>query len=419
MPFYNDLRPYKDSKDRDFIRIDPNMSSREKMRTIDGLLRLKPFLKNGKAGSEATEAKKGVPQRKTEENLLIASWNLVSFGAGDYRTTEAMYYLAEMIACFDLIAIQEVKPHLNDLNRLIRILGSNWAYMVNDAMGGDAGNDERFAYVYNTDRVRPSGVAGEISPWDELRGDLGATLTDLKRPAYMTGFVTGWKDFALVNLHLHPGEKDERIKDGVTLPADSAIRQEEVRLLLAALADRKEQLWTDNLVLVGDMNFYRSEDGPTIDLIHAAGYWESAGLVGKTTNMTVNPRDAETYDRMFFNGTKRDEDRYFRIAVDDQGEEQGGVLDIFAEVYRDEDWPDYRIEMSQKHSDKDKGKALLTDDAAAWKYYRDTFRKRQLSDHYPIWVELSVDDALTFLAEKRKEIEKDLRREENADPLLG
>ena len=36
---------------------------------------------------------------------------------------------------------------------------------------------------------------------------------------------------------------------------------------------------------------------------------------------------------------------------------------------------------------------MMNDDAAARKYFRDTYRKRQVSDHLPIWVELEVDDA--------------------------
>ncbi|MEL6957820.1 MAG: endonuclease/exonuclease/phosphatase family protein [Pseudomonadota bacterium] len=382
MPFYNDFRSASDHAQGDYPPIDPGMTPAEKLRTIDGLIRLRGQLDT-------------LPQRKSEANLMMASWNLVSFGAGDYRTTEAMFYIAEMLSRFDLIALQEVKPSLRDLDRLMRMLGPNWAYQVNDATGGDDGNDERSAYIFNTHRVTPNGVAGEVSAWDALRDQIGVARTELKRPAYMTGFRTAWKEFALINLHLHPGEKDA---EG-TRPADRDVRQQEVRLLLATLAARMDALWTQNLVLVGDMNFYASEDQATIDLIHAAGFWESAGLVGQTTNITVNPNGGEAYDRMFFNG-----DTYFRIAQDANGMEQGGVLRLFDAVYRDQDWPSYRQLMSEKHGTPASGQRLLTDDAAAWRYYRDTFRKRQLSDHHLIWVELAIDDANAFLAERRVQV---------------
>jgi endonuclease/exonuclease/phosphatase family metal-dependent hydrolase len=390
MPFYNDLRPSKDFDERDFVRVRPDMQADEKLRCIDGLLRLKRQL-------EAS-----VSARRTEDNLLVASWNIVSLGSGDYRTGEALYYLAEILSRFDLIVVQEVKPSLADLDRLIRILGPNWAYMVNDATGGDEGNDERSAYIYNTNRVRPSGIAGELSIWNALAQSSPLGLRDLKRPAYMTGFVTGWKQFALINLHLHPGKDAEKRTANAVIPADSALRQEEMRLLLSVLADRMDKLWTQNLVLVGDMNFYRTHDDATIDLIHAAGFWESAGLVGKTTNITTDPADAETYDRMFFNG-----DDYFRIATVD-GQEQGGVLNPFLSVYRDEDWPAYRSVMRDKHGTPAKGAALMTDDGAAIRYFKQTFRKRQLSDHFLIWVELAVDDSAAFLAGKRPDVAADL-----------
>ena len=202
----------------------------------------------------------------------------------------------------------------------------------------------------------------------------------------------------MVNLHLHPGKDRAKPAADPPVPSDAQVRQEEIRLLLAVLAARRDQLWSKNLILVGDTNFYRRHDEATLDLLHAAGFWESGGLVGKTTNITVDPADGETYDRMFFNG-----EEYFDIAVRD-GLEQGGVFDFLDHVYRDADWPIYREAMRDirtKAADKTK---MMTDDAAAWRYFRDTYRKRQVSDHFPIWVELSVDDSDAFLARNRAAI---------------
>ena len=41
-------------------------------------------------------------------------------------------------------------------------LGSNWGVVVSDVSGGDKGNGERLAYLYDRRRVTPSGLAGEI-----------------------------------------------------------------------------------------------------------------------------------------------------------------------------------------------------------------------------------------------------------------
>jgi len=381
MPYYNDLRPEADHAARDFQRFFPPMAAATKARCIEGLIRLK------------AQIAREVPARRTEGNLLVASWNIVSLGAGSYRDAEAFHYMAEILAAFDLIAIQELRPGLHDLSRLARMLGPNWRFLGNDPTGGDAGNDERSCYLFNTDRVALAGVAGELSLWDDYDGDRPGLLRSLKRPPYMTGFRTGWKDFALVNLHLHPHKKRGDPAANPPVPSSAAIRQAELELLLAVLADRKEQLWTENLILVGDTNFARGHDEMNIELLHAAGFWESAGLVGKTTNIVVSDSAREAYDRMFFS-----QGDYFRIATRD-GVEQGGVFDIFQSVYRLGDWPDYRTEMRDKRDDAADREKMMADDTAAHRYFRDTYRKRQLSDHHLIWVELEVDDSAAFLGE--------------------
>ncbi|MEL6700176.1 MAG: hypothetical protein AAFO58_00625 [Pseudomonadota bacterium] len=55
MPFYNDLRPAKDFEERDFERVRPDMTQKEKLRTIEGLGRLKDQLA-------------GLPKRRSDRN---------------------------------------------------------------------------------------------------------------------------------------------------------------------------------------------------------------------------------------------------------------------------------------------------------------------------------------------------------------
>ena len=66
-----------------------------------------------------------IPKRKVDKNLLIASWNIKEFGHTTQRLSEAYFYIAEIIASFDLIAVQEVKSTVKDLNIVMRILGSD------------------------------------------------------------------------------------------------------------------------------------------------------------------------------------------------------------------------------------------------------------------------------------------------------
>jgi hypothetical protein len=59
----------------------------------------------------------------------------------------------KIISCFDLIAVQEVNRNLRDFERLIRILGREWDYILTDTTEGQGGNGERMAFVYNRDKV--------------------------------------------------------------------------------------------------------------------------------------------------------------------------------------------------------------------------------------------------------------------------
>jgi endonuclease/exonuclease/phosphatase family metal-dependent hydrolase len=321
MPAYNDLRPDEDLKKKSYALVFPDMTNEEKKRTITSLLGLRMGLS------------REIAARKADNNLLVASWNLKEFGHTTQRLRETYFYMAEVISRFDLVAIQEVKSTLKDLNILMQLLGEDWGYLVNDITEGDEGNSERSAYLFNKKRVELAGLAGEIVLWDDLTRN--STVKQLKRTPYMTGFKAGWKTFAMVNLHLHPG-KDE---------ADIQYRREEVRLLLQALQEKisRGRMWNENLILVGDFNLYKgaTKDDSTIRMINFAGYSEVQGLRGKDTNATSD----NAYDRFFLSSN-----RYFSLALNAQGLENGDVFDPFKYVFKDDQAPLYREYMKAHYT---------------------------------------------------------------------
>ncbi len=367
MPTYNDLRPQSDFDLRDYARVFPELDNIARLRIIENLVRLKGGLQT-------------IPTRKTDQNLLVASWNIKEFGHTRQRLPEAYFYIAEILERFDLIAIQEVKSSLKDLEIIMRLLGRDWRYLITDITGGTDGDRERSAYLYNTKRVDLSGLAGEITLWRDLTD--GAAVKQLKRTPYMTGFLSGWKKFALISLHLQPGKTDQNLK----------IRQEEVRLLLAALAKQDEHLWTENLIILGDMNLYHGDDDPTVDLFNNHGFGEVAAL----QNADTNASQSQAYDRMFLK-----KNNYFQLAHNSRGQESGGVFNPFDHVYRDGDSHLYRDEICAVYTgDKD----LRNDPAALEKQYLHYWRRNQISDHFPIWIELIVDNSSAFLLAKQKEL---------------
>jgi endonuclease/exonuclease/phosphatase family metal-dependent hydrolase len=362
MPYYNDLRPKSDLDTREFGLVFPKMSKTEKLRTIEGIVELRK-------GLEAH-----VPQRRTEKNLVVASWNIKEFGHTTQRLPEAYYYAAEIIAAFDLVAIQEIKSTTKALERIMRILGKDWDFLINDITDGASGNSERSAYVYNTRRVRFSGLAGELVLPDKLSA--ASEIKQFVRTPYITGFTAGWKSFVVLCLHLSPNKTGPKAK----------ARAQEVTLLTAALAAKTKEAW-ENIILTGDFNLYNSIDQASISVFKDAGYLEVKGLEGTLTNAA----QTEAYDRFFIKRGK-----YFSLVKKD-GIESGGVFKLYDYVYRDDQERSYQTAVIEAYEAGTGTNDVRNDHEFRRKYYQGTWRRNQMSDHLPIWFELETDSSVSFL----------------------
>ena len=362
MPWYNDLRPERDENLQKFAKVFPLFPNDEKKRTISNLISLRKALQQE------------INPRRTDDNILIASWNIKEFGHLRDRTPESIFYIAEIIDKFDLVAIQELKGALDDFKRLMQLLGSNWSYVINDITEGRAGNLERSAYVYNKNRVEFAGLAGEIIVSEE---DSGSNLKQLKRSPFMTGFKAGWKKFALINVHLHPGNKSD----------DEKKRQEELELLFGVLSDKIKagRMWSDNIIVMGDFNLFRS-NSDSDKFISDQGFVEIHDLMGHATNVS----GSEAYDRIYYLPND-----YFKVP-DDPNSTNAGVFTLFDHLYKSDQMEEYKGLMMQHKEKPD----TLVDDPAFLDYYEDHWRRGQLSDHNPIWFEMKVDSSDQFLKEK-------------------
>ena len=315
MPWYNDLRPKTDPGKQQYSVTFPNFSDTNKVRTIGDLIELRTALapiRNNK---------------KTNKNILLASWNIKQFGFLKNRIPDSYFYIAEIISSFDLIAIQELKGGLHDLNLLMKLLGKDWKYIINDVTEGDEGNDERFAYLYDSRRISFSGLAGEIVLWKDLF-ETEKEVIQLKRTPYITGFKAGWKSFALINLHLQPNDDDK----------SKQFRKKEVELLMNLINAKvkSKNLWTENLVLIGDFNLYQ-DDTDIVEIMNDHHFYESDLLKGVNTNTAMTTK--APFDRMFFRNSK-----YFEIPTEAKGN-KGGVIEIFDLVYQLDKFQKYKQEM--------------------------------------------------------------------------
>lgn len=100
-----------------------------------------------------------------DKTVKIATWNLREFGGGKYngRDFEPLYYIAEIISHFDIVALQEVRGDLNEFNRLLKILGPDWSFIATDVTDGRAGNGERMVFLHDRNKVHFQNIAGELT----------------------------------------------------------------------------------------------------------------------------------------------------------------------------------------------------------------------------------------------------------------
>jgi hypothetical protein len=147
--------------------------------------------------------RRDLPVKRPRRNLVIGTWNLREFGrvtpkwapgpsGSPKRCLADILAIAAVAERFDVLAIQETTRSLDALRLLKTALGEDWAFWVSNVTEGDPGNDERLAYVFDTRRVQPSGLVGELVIPDERLGVVGGGLErQFARTPYVVSFQAG------------------------------------------------------------------------------------------------------------------------------------------------------------------------------------------------------------------------------------
>lgn len=197
---------------------------------------------------------------KSDHNLLIATWNIRSFSSltrkwfatgaeSPKRDLQGLRSIIEILQRFDVIAIQEVKGDLRALRDTIKFLGDTWAFLMTDVNIDDAGNDERFVFLFDRSRVRPSGLAAEIViPPEEIeKAEPGDLRGQFVRPPYAVSFQRENATFILVTLH-------------VIFGGSEADRVPELRAIARWMKNwaRRSNRFHHNLLTLGDFNIDRA-----------------------------------------------------------------------------------------------------------------------------------------------------------------
>ena len=86
---------------------------------------------------------------------------------------------------------------------------------------------------------------------------------------------------------------------------------------------------------------------------------------------------------------------------------RGGVVDYYETVYRDADYEAYVPAMMDGKAEDDSQnkltrntKGVLRTENQRRSYYRNHWRRRQMSDHLPMWLELKIDFGENYLQKR-------------------
>lgn len=311
-------------------------------RTVEDLVRLRRRI-------DASQ----IPPRRTDENLIIGTWNIQALGGlhrgwdettgSPKRNHRGLAIIADVIKRFDVVAIQEVTRETTALRTLMdEFLGDSWGVLMSDVSAGEKGNDERLAYLYDRRRVSPSGLAGEIvlPPTDD-----GDPQEQFDRTPYIAGFRCGEERFSLLTAHIRYGD----------VPADRIPELKRIAHYTATeIRDhaRGEGTEETNLIVLGDFNIDRRQNNPLFDAFVEHGLWVPEAL--RNVDTTYG-QEAKHYDQI----------AWFRDDLSLMTDGNAGVVDFVDAVFK---------ELSTRSM---------------------TFR---VSDHFPLWVEFLTDRSTEVFA---------------------
>lgn len=259
--------------------------------------------------------------------VRIASWNTLNL-----TKNQSVDPHVEVLADFDLIALQEVKSYdaLERLRKAIqRETGVTW-HKQYSSMVGDGQRSEIMAFLYRTDRVRAyKSVKGVYKPRRKKY---------FVRPPFYASFRAGKFDFTVVNYHARWGR--------------SGAITEEVARMAKVYEDVQDKSKTEHdVIMVGDWN-RSGPDHRAFDLLEEAGLVAAIDDPDAFTTYSTSPSKvgANFYDHIWYPSEFTESDFTGRA----------GVLYLHERYFLDDPAPHLRVRV-------------------------------EISDHCPVWAEFWTD----------------------------
>ncbi len=301
-----------------------------------------------------------IPPSQLDQTINVAVWNIREFGR-KRRTLPALHYIAEILGQFDLIALVELRDDLSDFGRVCDFLGPSWDLVYSDWMSDSGGNRERTGFLYDRRAVTFNGLAAEIDAPRGKKGTEYLATQSFWRAPYMCSFRAGNFDFVAVATHARWG--------------DSIAGREAELGMLADWIDQRlkdKSVEDSDLIVMGDFNTPKLDDR-LFKALSRRGLQVPDSLrelkVGDVTVGGSNLGKDARYDQILHMPTTRKRFTNF-----------GGTLDFHIS--------DARI------------KELFPG-----KGYTRTEFSYQLSDHFPVWVQIKTDidgERLTQIVQNAK-----------------
>ncbi len=365
----------------------------DRNRTIEGLQRIRKQMEDTK-----------FPKKRTASSLILGTWNIRNFDDDRFnygpRSQESLYYIAEIISRFDIIAVQEICRDLAPLKKLMWLLGERYDFILTDVTHSSlGGNDERLGFIYDKSKVRFMGVAGEIVlPPKLMISQEGEEKCQFARTPFGAQFQSGWFNFYFSTVHIYYGAV------GKNTPQFKK-RVAEIETVADYLANQAENS-DANQILVGDFNITEI-GGPEFNALEKSGFTAVKNRKGSNRDQTM------FYDQISFL-SRKNQLEFMEPDRDDR------VVQYFDSVYRDEDFELYKplllqfiakkrlnaVTLLQKTTAKAKKEDLedqikgldkvISSDVHLKEYYLE-WRTFQMSDHLPLWVEIKIDFSDQYL----------------------
>ncbi len=280
------------------------------------------------------QLEKDVPQKDLESNLLIGTWNIRDFGKTNRRgfgkrTKDSLYYIAEIISAFDIVAVQEVNE-LDEWSKVMKILGPSWGFVATDVADSRAGgNGERMTFVYDKRKVWFKNIAGEIVLPNKLlisKSELTSSDDKLvsgkqfRRTPFVVSFQSGWFKFDLCTVHIYYGKGSEGLRQRIK-------EIETIAKYLSDRVDKKLKKEHEATILLGDFNIIRP-DHDTMNALEDNGFVIPKNIRQSTSNIL----GTKHYDQIAFKSDKEVIEN-----VESESENNSGVFEIMKSVFTESD----------------------------------------------------------------------------------